>query len=198
MSASPIPTIPSSVWMRTRNASWVPSARPVSTSPRRKTIGSTSVILTARDTTLARDAVLATRRRLRRRTHQRALLGDGARRELARGRTSPGLGAGRAGTDPGRGRAGDRRGRVRREDRPRPASPRDADRRLSDPAAARPGESGGPARRGRLPALGRDDPGHHGHRPRARPEGAWSSGSRRSRLLWETRWLRWPRSTVRR
>src|SRR5437867_12924782 len=44
VSASPTPTSPSSVWTRTMNASWVPSALPVSISASRRTIGSTEVI----------------------------------------------------------------------------------------------------------------------------------------------------------
>ena len=45
-STSPIPVMPSSVWMRTTRSSWLPSAIPSSTTAWRRTMASTSVIFT--------------------------------------------------------------------------------------------------------------------------------------------------------
>ena len=45
-STSPMPVMPSSVWMRTTRSSWLPSAIPSSTTAWRRTMASTSVIFT--------------------------------------------------------------------------------------------------------------------------------------------------------
>ena len=129
--------MPSSVWTRTRNASWVPSARAVSTCGRRSTIGSTSVIFIVDSRALARKHAPSTEAE-----------SQGWARWVARAgehRDEPGQGS----RDDAARRAG--RPRHRRRERHRPC----------DRGAVRRG--GGPRRRGRP----RGDPGPRAVRPSA-------------------------------
>src|SRR5262245_29271824 len=119
--------MPSSVCTRTRNASCVPSARPVSISPTRRTIGSTAVIvilgaplveliwlatvhLLDAAKRLRRDrgrrTLPAARRRVRRRGDSPVVLGGGSRRGLARSRAGARSRPGRARDRSERGRGG--------------------------------------------------------------------------------------------